>query len=442
MRADLGLAAIVALLTCAVYGGALVVSSLQSGLNSLEARMGADIIVAPATARSQYDLNEVLLEGVPRSFYMDKGYVAEIAAREGVEIAAPQYFLATMKAGCCAMPVQIIGFDPQTDFTVKPWIARTYGGDLGMLDIIAGCNISGGVGGQIQFYGENCRIVGKLAETGTSMDNAVYATDETVTHLVAAAVDLGFSPLAHEDPTQVVSTVMVKVADGYDVDEVMGDIKLHVRGVTAVATRTMTSDVADSVAGMSGVIQVVFGVIGVLALVVLVVAFIVVGQAPHARVCRVARGGCLEARALWRRRERGCPHERRWRRRGHCDCACGGSRLQRCARERAWPAIPSARCAYDGVVGRADFRGRDGGRMRRVVCQPPVCPRWIRGRLCGRNSVSAGDAMSGWLARGVRCFGWRGQGCRPTVPGHAHWAFRVAAELRVAPLPRQAALAH
>ena len=273
-----GLAAIVALLTCAVYGGALVVSSLQNGLESLEARLGADIIVAPATARSQYDLDDVLLEGVPRSFYMDKSYVAKIAEREGVEIATPQYFLATMKAGCCAMPVQIVGFDPATDFTVKPWIARTYGGDLGILDVIAGCNISGGVGDKIRFYGKDCTIVAKLAETGTSMDNAVYGTGDTVKHLVESAIDLGFSPLAHEDPQQVVSTVMVKVADGHDVDDVLGDIKLHVRGVSAVATRTMTSDVADSVAGMTSVIRVVFAVIAVVALGVLVVAFTVVGR--------------------------------------------------------------------------------------------------------------------------------------------------------------------
>ena len=273
-----GLAAIVVLLTCAVYGGALVVSSLQNGLGSLEARLGADIIVAPATARSQYDLNDVLLEGVPRSFYMDKSYVAKIAEREGVEIATPQYFLATMKAGCCAMPVQIVGFDPATDFTVKPWIARTYGGDLGMLDVIAGCNISGGVGDKIRFYGEDCTIVAKLAETGTSMDNAVYGTGDTVKHLVESAIDLGYSPLAHEDPQQVVSTVMVKVANGYNVDDVLGDIKLHVRGVSAVATRTMTSDVADSVAGMSHVIQVVFAAIAVVALGVLVTAFTIVGR--------------------------------------------------------------------------------------------------------------------------------------------------------------------
>ena len=81
-----GLAAIVALLTCAVYGGALVVTSLQSGLDSLEARLGADIIVAPATARSQVSLDEVLLEGVPKSFYMDKEFVEKVAAREGIAL--------------------------------------------------------------------------------------------------------------------------------------------------------------------------------------------------------------------------------------------------------------------------------------------------------------------------------------------------------------------
>lgn len=273
-----GLMAVVALLSFAIYGGSLMVTSLQSGLASLESRLGADIIVAPDTAKSHYDLNEVLLDGVPSSFYMDKGYVQEVAEREGVEAATPQYYLATMKAGCCAMPVQLIGFDPDTDFIVKPWIARTYGGDLGLLDVIVGCNISGSVGDQIMFYNTNCNIVSKLDETGTSMDNAVYASDETLQTLIAAAVDAGFSPLAHEDPGEVVSTIMVKVENGYDVDQVAGDIDLHVRGVNAVATRSITAGVSDGVAGVSGIIQTVFIAIGVLAVVVLAVTFMVVGR--------------------------------------------------------------------------------------------------------------------------------------------------------------------
>lgn len=274
-----GLAALVALLAFALYGGSLLVTSLQNGLESLEARLGADIVVAPYSAKTQYDLlNDVLLEGTPSSFYMDKDAVDKVAAIDGVEIASSQYYLATMKASCCAMPVQIIGFDPQSDFTVKPWIARSYGGEMRLMDVVVGCNVSGSVGDDILFYKKNCRIVAKLDETGTSMDNAVYATSETVQALIQAAVDMGYDPASHQDPDEVVSIVNVKVADGYKVDDVLGAIKLYVPGVSAVETRTMTSGVADSVGAMSTVIATVFGVVWVLLAIVLVVAFMVVAR--------------------------------------------------------------------------------------------------------------------------------------------------------------------
>lgn len=273
-----GLATLVALLAFVMLAGALVVSSLQNGLNSLEARLGADIIVAPDTAKSHVDLEEVLVEGVPAQFYMDAGYVDKIAAREGVEKVSPQYYLATVKAGCCTMPVQIIGFDPETDFTVQPWIARTFGGQLSDEDVVVGCNISGSLGSTIQLYGVTCNIVSKLEETGTALDNAVFATNKTVQDLIKAAVDRGFPPDAHADPAEVISTVQVKVADGYNVEDVAGDIKLHVRGVTAATTKTMTSGVADSVAGASRVVGVMIAVIWVMAAIILVIAFTISGK--------------------------------------------------------------------------------------------------------------------------------------------------------------------
>ena len=274
-----GLAAIVALLAFALYGGSLLVTSLQNGLESLEARLGADIVVAPYSAKTQYDLlNDVLLEGTPSSFYMDADTVEQVAAIDGVEVASGQYYLATMKASCCSTPVQIIGFDPETDFTVKPWISRTYGGDMELMDVVVGCNVSGSIGDNIMFYKKNCRIVAKLDETGTSMDNAVYATNEAVQALIQAATDMGYDPASHQDPEEVVSIVNVKVADGYNVDDVLGAIKLYVSGVSAAETRTMTSDIADSVGTVASVIATVFGAVWVLLAAVLVVAFMVVAR--------------------------------------------------------------------------------------------------------------------------------------------------------------------
>ena len=273
-----GLAALVAILAFVILGGSLVMSSLQNGIASLEARLGADVIVAPATAKSQQDISDILVEGVPGQFYMDASVLDQIAGREGVQAASPQYYLATVKAGCCSMPVQVIGFDPATDFSVQPWIARTYGDDLGLDQVVVGSNITGAPGASIMLYGVECDIVSKLEETGTKLDNAVFATNETVQHLISEAVSRGFPPDSHEDPATRLSTVQVKVADGCDPDDVADDINLHVRGVYAVATRAMTSSVSESVSGIARVVGVLMGVTWVLAAAVLVIAFSVAGR--------------------------------------------------------------------------------------------------------------------------------------------------------------------
>ena len=273
-----GLILLVALLAFIAYGGALVMSSMQNGLASLEARLGADIVVGPMTAKSKVDLEQVLVEGTPGSFYMDADYVDRIAALEGVEKVSPQYYLATVKAGCCSMPVQVVGFDPTTDFSVQPWIARTYGGELGRDDVVVGCNITGAPGASIMLYGVDCTIVSKLEETGTSLDNAVFATNETLRDLMAGSTRQGLSVLEDRDPDEVVSTIQVKVANGYDVETVADEINLHVRGAWAERTRAMTAGVSDGVAGTSRLVGVLMAALWVLAAVLLIVVFTVLGR--------------------------------------------------------------------------------------------------------------------------------------------------------------------
>ena len=273
-----GLMVLVALLAFILFGGSMVMSSLRTGLDSLEARLGADVLVVPKSARISHDLQDILVNGVPGEFYMDAAFVDKVAARDGVEAVSPQYYLATLKASCCSMPVQIIGFDPETDFTIAPWIARSYSDTLGPLDVVVGCNVGGQVGTQITFFNTDCTIVGKMDETGTALDNAVYASAETLATLIEAAVDQGVSKLEGYDPTAIVSTIQVKVADGYSIDNVVDDINLHMRGTWAVQSSTVTSGVADSMAGVSSVIGAMVGVMWVLVAAMLVVAFLVLGR--------------------------------------------------------------------------------------------------------------------------------------------------------------------
>ena len=114
-----------AFLAMSVFGGTIVVSSLRKGLESMENRLGADIIVVPAEAESKVSLKNLLLQGTIGTFYMDASATEKVRETEGVEKASAQIFLSSMKADCCSVKVQIIGFDPENDFVVQPWIAET-----------------------------------------------------------------------------------------------------------------------------------------------------------------------------------------------------------------------------------------------------------------------------------------------------------------------------
>ena len=261
-----------ALLAASVFGGSVVVGSLRSGLQSLEARLGADIIVMPSSAESKVSFKNLLLQGTTGAFYMDASVLDEVRGAQGVEIAAPQTFLASLKADCCAIKVQIIGIDPDVDFTVKPWIEERYSQELGDMEVAVGCKVTAGVGETLKIYEQYTHVVAKLAETGTGLDTAVYCSMDTMQKLLAAAEAKGVSHKITSG-SDVISAVYVKVKDGYDADKVNNWLNGHIRKVTAVRARSMFTDVSDSLSGIARAARVLIGAVWALALVILLVAF-------------------------------------------------------------------------------------------------------------------------------------------------------------------------
>lgn len=261
-----------ALLSASVFGGSVVVGSLRRGLQSLEARLGADIIVMPAEAESKVSFKNMLLQGTTGAFYMDASVLDEVRGAQGVEIAAPQTFLASLKADCCAIKVQIIGIDPGADFTVKPWIEERYARDLGDMEVAVGCKVTAGVGETLRIYEQYTHVVAKLAETGTGLDTAVYCNMDTMHKLLAVAEEKGVSHKITSG-SDVISAVYVKVKDGYDPAQVNNWLNGHIRKVTAVRARSMFTDVSDSLSGIARAARALIGAVWALALSILLVAF-------------------------------------------------------------------------------------------------------------------------------------------------------------------------
>ncbi len=268
----LALALLTAFLALAVFGGSVVVLSLRSGLNSLEARLGADIILVPSEAQSKVSFQNMFLQGTTGAFYMDADVLNQALEVEGVEKAAPQTFLASLKADCCSIKIQVIGIDPQRDFTVQPWIARSLTRALGDMDVAVGCKVEADVGEIIRIYEQRCKVAARLEATGTGLDTAVYCNMNTMNTLLQAAETMGVSHRI-ESGDQVISAVYVKVKDGYDVGAVNSRLNGHIRKVTAVRTRSMITGVSDSLAGVSRTVTILIIAVWVLAFIILLLAF-------------------------------------------------------------------------------------------------------------------------------------------------------------------------
>ena len=264
-----------AFLSLAVFGGSVVVLSLRSGLNSLEARLGADIILVPSEAQSKVSFQNMFLQGTTGAFYMDASALNKALEVEGVEKAAPQTFLASLKADCCSIKIQVIGIDPERDFTVQPWIARSLSRGLGDMDVAVGCKVEAGVGEIIRIYDQRCKVVARLEATGTGLDTAVYCNMDTMNALLAAAEDKGVSHKI-ESGDQLISAVYVKVKDGCDIDTVNSRLNGHIRKVTAVSTRSMLTGVSDSLAGVSRTVTILIAAVWALAFMILLLAFVLI----------------------------------------------------------------------------------------------------------------------------------------------------------------------
>lgn len=262
-----------ALLALSVFGGSMIILSLRGGLNSLENRLGADVIVVPSTAKSKTNLEQMLLQGTTGYFYMDREKLDRILETDGVESASPQLFLASLRASCCSVPVQVIGIDQETDFTVQPWIAESYSRTLNEKEVAVGCRVSAGIGESIRIYGVNCPVVARLAETGTGLDTAVYCSRETLQLLLDAARGLGHDLKISGSSEAVISAVYIKVRDGVDPQKVADDINIHIRKVEAVSTKSMLTGVSDSLKAVSGTITWLIAALWILALVILFIVF-------------------------------------------------------------------------------------------------------------------------------------------------------------------------
>ena len=222
---------VVVMLTVAFYGGALLSMNLNNGLNSMRERMGADLMVTPQNTETKA---EALLTGNASStFYFTNDIGAEVAKADGVSKSTVQTYISSLAAACCDEKVQIIGFNPDTDFVITPWMASQIDGSLRRGQVVAGSGINVSTEGTVKLYGHEFPVAAQLADTGTSLDNSVFVNMDTVPDIISYSARTGHAAIPEKYAGKAVSAVLVKVRDGYSARQVAANIA-KATGITSL----------------------------------------------------------------------------------------------------------------------------------------------------------------------------------------------------------------
>ncbi len=211
--------------------------SVQAGMD----RLGADMIVIPYDPYTHS--SGVFLTGQASMTYFDESVIAGVAGTPGVLRASPQVFVHTMDLlPWCKYPVQIMGFDPNSDFSVLPLLIDPLQSSITNSTIITGNLVQGDIGSTVNVYGHELTIIGRLEKTGFSPDNSIYLTMDGA---YAIAADAPSDLLNKSATSGQISAILVKADKTLGIDPVVYWITSLNPGTLVYPMNELGRDMAD-----------------------------------------------------------------------------------------------------------------------------------------------------------------------------------------------------
>jgi putative ABC transport system permease protein len=227
----------------------LVIRGAENSLNRGLDRIGADIIVVPQGTETK--LESALLMGKPTRIWMNYAVIDRVKTEPGVEAVSPQSYLSSLyDASCCAVSEMfMVVYDPETDFTLRPWLEKNLGRSLKIGEVIGGSYIFTPPGDKyIEMYGDNLTLVGNLEATGTGLDQTMFFTKETARDMAKLSLTQALMPLIV--PENSVSSLLVKVKPGADRHKIALQITQDVPAVLPIESPNLFGTFRQQMLGL------------------------------------------------------------------------------------------------------------------------------------------------------------------------------------------------
>ncbi len=244
----------IAIATASLFSSIIILRSVEQGLESAVARLGADLVVVPEGYEKK--AGNVLLGGEPSTFYMDSSVLEEIRKVPGVAKASPQIFLQTSSYLICCevMETLFIAYDPETDFTVTPWIESK----LPYVPeeyVITGGGIPVYENFSMYIYGHWYVVYARLHKTGLRYFDSTIFIPMNLAYTLAQESQRNPRVANLTLKLGKISAVLVQVSG--DANQVARQIEERVPGVSVVMSSSMSANAkAQAIALFSSLIAI------------------------------------------------------------------------------------------------------------------------------------------------------------------------------------------
>ena len=207
---------------------------------------------------TEHAQNEVLSGRLAKGDSMPADHVRRILEMKAVKRASSQLYLSSMKGSpySTADELFIVAFDPETDFTILPWLKDKLPKPLGIGDAIGGALVNKiGPPESVLVEGYALTLVSELEPTGIWLDQALFITFDTARDMKAKG------SISSEVSLDTITTIAVDLKPGHDIARTTTEMLLVAPGIWPVqATKLMT----DLGAQRKGLIRSLFFGLGII----------------------------------------------------------------------------------------------------------------------------------------------------------------------------------
>lgn len=244
--------------TVCIFGTAMFTDNIRAGADRIYGNTGTDLYIVPQEYLE--NTKDLLFKGKACMIPFKTDVYDQIAVLDGASAVSRQLYLETLELSCCAAGgLQVVAYDPETDFAVRKWTDRAQ--QLGADEILAGSAGAFTVGETVDLFGRTFTVAGILEETGMGYDQSLFLTYEAADDITASKE---YSYMFGEK-TGLVSMLLIQQEPGSDLGALTKAAKntLDGTGLSVHAIDELAAGIKGSIRTLTAAVRImnVFAVV-------------------------------------------------------------------------------------------------------------------------------------------------------------------------------------